>query len=221
MSETNTNHELPEITAREHGEYGWASGAPANNHAMLLPALSRILGPGDGERLLDLGCGNGSLSAALARRNNFVITGTEISAAGVKLARRTYPDLTIIQHDIDDTLPSALHQRFYIALSAEVVEHLFLPRSLFRRAHAALRPGGRLIITPPYHGWLKNVSLAITNRFVKHWNPAWDHGHIKFFSPRTLKALADEQGFEFEGLMRVGRIPPLAMSMILSSRRMP
>ncbi len=70
----------------------------------------------------------------------------------------------------------------------------------------ALRPGG---------------SLAIAGRFDAHWHPLRDHGHVKFFSIATLGRLLSEQGFEVTDTVRVGRLPPLARSMIMRGVRNP
>ena len=75
---------------------------------------------------------------------------------------------------------------FDTVLSAEVVEHLFLPRELFARAREALGDGGRLVVTTPYHGYAKNLALAVFGQFDQHWVPLSDYGHIKFFSKATL-----------------------------------
>jgi 2-polyprenyl-6-hydroxyphenyl methylase/3-demethylubiquinone-9 3-methyltransferase len=48
----------------------------------------------------------------------------------------------------------------------------------------------------------------------KHLTALWTHGHIKFWSRDTLGQLLDEAGFENIRFHRVGRIPPLAKSVI-------
>lgn len=96
--------------------------------------------------------------------------------------------------DIGTPLPDDLQGAFEAATAIEVVEHLLLPRELLRRAREALVPGGRLIITTPYHGYVKNVALALTGRFDTHWHPLRNYGHVEFFSRPTLTALSREEG---------------------------
>ena len=48
----------------------------------------------------------------------------------------------------------------------------------------------------------------------RHFTALWDHGHIKFWSVRTLSALLTEAGFAPPRFRRVGRIPALAKSMV-------
>jgi 2-polyprenyl-6-hydroxyphenyl methylase/3-demethylubiquinone-9 3-methyltransferase len=194
-------------------EYEWTSGAHAHNHQFLLPTLEQILGTGKGEALIDLGCGNGSLTAVIAR-HGYEVVGLDVAGSGVQQAQLAYPNLDFRAHDVTRPLPQDLRQRFQIALSAEVIEHLFLPRDLFARADEALTADGRLIVTTPYHGYLKNLALAVTNKFDSHWAPGWDYGHIKFFSRATLLKLAADSGYSLERFYHVGRTPLLAMSMI-------
>jgi 2-polyprenyl-6-hydroxyphenyl methylase/3-demethylubiquinone-9 3-methyltransferase len=52
-----------------------------------------------------------------------------------------------------------------------------------------------------------------------HFTALRDHGHIKFWSVQTLGTLLDEAGFRDVSFLRVGRIPPLAKSMIAVAKR--
>lgn len=104
-------------------------------------------------------------------------------------------------------------------ISLEVVEHIFLPRNFARNCYGFLKPGGRLILSTPYHGYLKNLALALTGALDKHFTALWDFGHIKFWSRRTLTALLTEQGFEDIRFQGAGRVPWLWKSMVLCARK--
>lgn len=52
-----------------------------------------------------------------------------------------------------------------------------------------------------------------------HFTALWDHGHIKFWSIRTLGELLREAGFVDLRFVRVGRVPALAKAMIVMARR--
>ncbi|HXQ19038.1 MAG TPA: methyltransferase domain-containing protein [Acidimicrobiales bacterium] len=195
----------------------WTFSGEAANHHYLVPAVLRSLPDEQGLRLLDIGCGNGALSARLAQAG-MKVTGIDFTLSGIDRARGSFPDLEFAAHDITEPLPSALRGQFQVVVSAEVIEHLFLPRVLFARATEALVPGGTLIVTTPYHGYWKNLAIALTGRFDGHWVVGSDYGHIKFFSRRTLEAMARECGFEPVRLIRAGRIPPLAATMVMTAR---
>jgi 2-polyprenyl-3-methyl-5-hydroxy-6-metoxy-1,4-benzoquinol methylase len=195
----------------------WTFSGEAENHHYLVPAVLRSLPHQRGLRLLDIGCGNGALSARMAEAG-MKVTGIDFTESGIERAQASYPGLEFKTHDITEPLPSELRGAFDVVTSAEVIEHLFLPRVLFARASEALAPGGTLIVTTPYHGYWKNLALALSGRFDGHWVARSDYGHIKFFSKRTLGALARECGFEPVRWIRAGRIPPLAATMVMTAK---
>jgi 2-polyprenyl-3-methyl-5-hydroxy-6-metoxy-1,4-benzoquinol methylase len=107
-----------------------------------------------------------------------------------------------------------------VVMSLEVVEHVYDPRTYARTLFDLAEPGGLAIVSTPYNGYLKNLAVALFNKFDAHHNPLWDHGHIKFWSMKTLTRLLEEAGFGPVDFRRVGRFPPLAKSMIAICKRM-
>ena len=209
-----------------HVEYGWKHARRHSSHDYLLPAvvgeLERVSG-GRPLRILDLGCGSGYVSAELARLGHTVV-GIDSSADGIELARREYeehlPNLRFHVFSVYDAgLEELLDGPVDCVVSLEVVEHLYLPRPLFTQSHGVLRPGGHLVVTTPYHGYLKNLAISLVNGWDRHFAPEWDGGHVKFFSPRTLGRLAEEAGFTGLRFRGVGRFPGLWKSMMMVATR--
>lgn len=189
-----------------------------DSHTYLLPALQAELSRLRTEkRLFDLGCGNGSIGAAVAKKG-WDVTGVDISSEGIQQAQDRYPHLKMKTGSGYDDL-AAEYGRFPVVISLEVVEHLYDPRRYARTLFDLLEPGGTAIVSTPYHGYLKNLALALSGKMDAHFHALWDHGHIKFWSIPTLSALLTETGFETPRFERVGRIPPLAKSMIAVTRR--
>ena len=104
-------------------------------------------------------------------------------------------------------------------MSLEVIEHIFDPYEFAKVTFDLLEPGGTLILSTPYHGYLKNLLLALSGKMDEHYLPLWKNGHIKFWSINTLKKLLHETGFKDMTFFRRGRIPPLAKSMIVQARK--
>ncbi len=186
------------------------------HHDYLLPAVTSAVSHLTDRELLDLGCGTGLLTEQL-RRLGFRAVGVEFTDEYVREAQGRFPEVPFVAHDLNDPLPDSLRGRFGVVTAIEVVEHLILPRNLFARASEALTPDGVLVITTPYHGWLKNVVIAATGQADKHYEPWVDYGHVKFFSRRTLAAMADECGFSVVDWSFVGRVKPLAKSMVMTA----
>ena len=102
----------------------------------------------------------------------------------------------------------------------EVIEHLYQPRAfvLFIRSILEASGGGQFIVTPPYHGYLKNLTIAAANKMDHHLSALWEGGHIKFWSRRTLAILLREAGYHHLAFTGAGRIPYLWRHMVFSAR---
>lgn len=166
-------------------------------------------------RVLDLGCGSGAFAAHLAQAGHEVV-GLDSSASGIAAATATHPGIRFVEASAYDDLTDL--GAFDAVVSLEVIEHCYSPRKLVRTMVLAARPGGLVVLSTPYHGYLKNLALAITGRWDAHLTALWDHGHIKFFSPRTITKLLGEAGVTSIAIRRVGRVPPFAKSMLVTGR---
>jgi len=199
--------------------YVYDDGELNSSHSYLLPALETELGrlAGDDKRLFDLGCGNGSVGAAFSR-SGWNVTGVDVSSDGIAYAKRVHPELRLETGSAYDDLAGKFGV-FPVVVSLEVVEHLYDPRTYASTLFGLLVPGGTAIVSTPYHGYWKNLVLSVTGKMDNHFHALWDHGHIKFWSIPTLTELLREAGFETPRFERVGRIPPLAKSMIAIARK--
>ena len=108
---------------------------------------------------------------------------------------------------------------FRTVISMEVIEHLHSPRTFaaFVRSILEANGGGRFILTTPYHGYLKNLSIALAGKADRHYSALWEGGHIKFWSRRTLAILLREAGFRNMAFTGAGRIPYLWRHMVFSA----
>jgi 2-polyprenyl-3-methyl-5-hydroxy-6-metoxy-1,4-benzoquinol methylase len=209
--------EAPRVAAG----YRFADALPAHTHSYLWPTVLRevrsALGKREAGRVLDLGCGNGAFCAELAA-HGYDVVGIDPSTDGIAHARRQHPTLRVFEGSAYEPLAAA-HGRFDVVVSLEVVEHLYSPRRFADCLHDLLTPGGIAIVSTPYHGYLKNLALALTGSLDRHFSPLWEHGHVKFWSIATLTTLLRDAGFQVLRFERVGRIAPFAKSMIAVARR--
>lgn len=195
-------------------DYGWSAGVVGSS-SYLAPEVLRLLAASRARRVLDLGCGNGSLTAALARSNlGLDMVGCDADANGIAIARAAAPEVRFEVCDLAQD-PSADLGRFDAVVSTEVIEHLYLPAQLLQFAAHVLKPGGKLILSTPYHGYVKNLALALLDKWDDHHTALWDGGHIKFWSRRTLAQLLTQNGFRDCGFVGAGRVPFLWKSMIV------
>jgi len=204
-------------TSAEYKDYGFHDCAPSHMHRYFLPPIFELCGKVcAGMRVLDVGCGNGHTVGEFLRRGCRVV-GVDLSESGIKLARETYPAARFEIQKADTNLLSRLSEEpFDFIVSTEVVEHLYAPRAFAQGCFAALKPGGRFICTTPYHGYLKNLLIALMGKWDSHANPLWDGGHIKLWSRHTLTRLFVETGFTNIRFRGAGRLPWLWMTMVMS-----
>lgn len=201
--------------------YHYSGGELGCAHQYLLPTVSATISKLDikPRKAFDLGCGNGSVADWLTQRG-FEVTGVDPSATGIAEAKRTYPGISLYEGSCYEPL-SDKYGTFPLVVSLEVVEHLYAPRSFASCVRNLLQDGGHAIISTPYHGYWKNLALAVSGKLDAHFNPLWDHGHIKFWSPQSLSRLMQEAGFRVLEIHRVGRFAALAKSMVMIAQKLP
>jgi len=211
---------MPSTTVSETntGQYHYGSAAAAHTNQYLLPTVMHLLKPYPPPcRIFELGCGNGATANAL-RGLGYDVTAVDPSIEGISIANENYSDITFAVGSAYDDLAEKFGQ-FRVVVSLEVIEHVFYPRKYAATVAGLLAPRGVAIVSTPYHGYMKNLLLALFNRWETHMDPLWDYGHIKLWSRTSLGRLFSEVGLCESEFHRVGRIPQLAKSMILSFKR--
>jgi 2-polyprenyl-3-methyl-5-hydroxy-6-metoxy-1,4-benzoquinol methylase len=165
-----------------------------------------------GARVIDIGCGNGALVNELRSQGRDAL-GVDTSESGARMGGAH----CYVGSAYDDLV--SRFGRFDVVVSLEVIEHLYDPRRFVRVARDLLRPDGLLIVSTPFHGYWKNLALALSGRLDDHFTALWDGGHIKFWSERTLSRLLTDEGFAVPRFVRAGRFGPFAKSMIAVTTR--
>jgi SAM-dependent methyltransferase len=154
-------------------------GPPAEH----LRAFVRSLGRAG--RALDLGCGDGRLTAELDAAE---LTAADVSRVALERARRRLPDARIAELEPDAPLPFD-DGAFDLVLCAETVEHVRDVQLLLSEARRVLAPGGTLALTTP--------AGRVLMRPPDPLSP-----HLRFFTRRSLARLLDELGFDVRSLER-------------------
>lgn len=156
-------------------------------------ALSLLQG---GERLLDVGCWNGSFLARVERAGLYSeFEGVDMVEAGVTEARRR--GLTAQVVDLNrDPLPFPDAHFDGLTLLA-VLEHVFDPYFMLREVHRVLRPGGELVIDVPNAASFSNRLRLLFGRVpVTSADAGWDGGHLHYFTRHALDRLLADEGFD-------------------------
>jgi 2-polyprenyl-3-methyl-5-hydroxy-6-metoxy-1,4-benzoquinol methylase len=130
----------------------WGAPEPNEDERSRLLAIEDLLSRcdlGERPRILDLGCGRGWLTRALAARGE--VLGADVTAAAVERARELFPGLRFEQADVEGLLASHGEASFDLVVSSEVLEHVADgdKPAFLRGVLRLLRPGGHAVLTTP------------------------------------------------------------------------
>ncbi len=139
------------------------------------------------EHALDLGCGDGAVSAAIRSGR---LTLADVSPVALARARTRLPEAQAVELQPDEPLPFR-DGAFDLVVCTETLEHVRDLQLLLSEVRRLLEPRGRLAVTTP-----ANRALIRT--------PDPLSPHLRFLSRRTLRRLLGAMGFEIQRLDRRG-----------------
>jgi len=137
----------------------------------------RVLKPARQIRILDVGCGTGSLLRALEAAGYSDLVGIDLSEYAAQRARRGSSAQVWTGDLIDTPLPDASVD---VINATEVIEHVRDPLAFFRKIKALLRPNGIFIYST---GNARGIYARVLGRWWPYLHP---EGHLFYFSPRTM-----------------------------------
>ena len=167
-----------------------------------------------GERVLDLGCGAGRFVAAL-RDAGADPVGVEVAEAALARARAVAPGADLRLLEPDGSIPLD-HGTVDLVWCSEVLEHVADGGHLLQEARRVLRPGGRILVTVPFHGRVQAALVALV-RFDAHFDPQGQH--LRFFTAGSLAALLVAAGFSAPVVRGVGGVPGFRRSLVARAGR--
>jgi 2-polyprenyl-3-methyl-5-hydroxy-6-metoxy-1,4-benzoquinol methylase len=201
--------------------YQYRTSAGEVSHGYLYEPVTKLLADIPPDALvMDIGCGNGSF-ISLFQSRGWHLYGSDYSPTGIEIAQARYPDIRFSLGNAE-AMPEELTSKagqFDVVLCTEVIEHVYNPRGLLKTCHSLLKPKGTLVLTTPYHGYFKNLLLAATGKLDRHFTVLWDHGHIKFWSHKTMREVLTESHFTNIQFSGAGRIPWLWKSMVVRAEK--
>jgi ubiquinone/menaquinone biosynthesis C-methylase UbiE len=172
------------------------------------------IAPLDRPRVLDVGCGDGRVTAQLAR-GGARVTGVDPSAVALERGRAEHPELELVQTAPDRRLPFD-DATFEAAVCLHVLEHVADTQLLLSEIRRVLAPGGVIALAVPYHGRLKSAAIALGS-FERHHDPL--QPVLRFYTRRSLGTLLRELGFAEPDVRARGGLPLVRESLVARARR--
>lgn len=156
--------------------------------------------------ILELGCGNGATGAlALAQGKCGTYVGIEMFEPAAADARKV---LTHVHLGDVATLDLPYPPGTFDALiCSEVIEHLVDPEPVLKKLVALLKPGGMVFASSPNVAHWRIIAGLIRGRFDYQEFGAMDRTHLRWFTPRSYRALFEAAGVE---VCRTKRLVPIA-----------
>jgi len=165
-----------------------------------VPAIVRGWIP-DGARVLDVGCGTGSLTLRYMEGKNCRLLGVEPDAERAAVARSR--GLDVVTGLMDEALLEK-HGPFDLIIFSDVLEHVPAPASLLLLAKTGLAPGGVIVASVPNVAHWSVRLMLLFGRFDYRPSGIMDATHLRWFTRKTIQGL-----FEYSG-MRVLDVSPSA-----------
>lgn len=153
---------------------------------------------GVGDRVLDLGCGDGAFAEVVGGVD---WVGVDVAAAAIDRARARHPGATWERVDEDGPLPLA-DSSFDAVWCSETLEHIADTARFLGEARRVLKPGGPLVVTVPAHPRVASALRVLLGGMERIAPPLGDH--LRFYSARSLRDVLDDAGLDEIEVARSG-----------------
>jgi SAM-dependent methyltransferase len=157
------------------------------------------------QRVLDLGCGDGTFAAELAAAGCAVVA-VDVAEEALRRTRARVPGIDARRAVEGEPLPVD-EDAVDVVWAGEVLEHAADVVGLLAEVRRVLRWGGTLLVTTPYHGRISVAVLALRGALEEHFDPRADH--LRFFTARSLEGMLRDAGFAEVEVRATGGLPVL------------
>jgi 2-polyprenyl-6-hydroxyphenyl methylase/3-demethylubiquinone-9 3-methyltransferase len=155
-----------------------------------------------GARVLDVGCGAGILSEALARRGA-AVTGIDLASESIRIAgEHAAAEGLLIDYRVQtvEQLAAAEPGTYDVVTCLELLEHLPEPETAIAACARAVRPGGAIFLSTINRN-LKSFMLAIVGaEYALRMLPRGTHEYLKLIKPAEIGRAARTAGLVIEDL---------------------
>jgi 2-polyprenyl-3-methyl-5-hydroxy-6-metoxy-1,4-benzoquinol methylase len=163
---------------------------------------------GKNKRVVEIGCGPGSITKILVSQGQNKVTGLELDKEAIEKAK-LYCE-KIFQADLNSKdWPLLLDgfERFDVVLAADVLEHLYDPNAALQRMASLIKPDGYLVISLPHVGHAAILGCIMNGNFeYRDWG-LLDRTHIRFFCLKNIEDLFAQVGLKIIEARYVTKLP--------------
>jgi 2-polyprenyl-6-hydroxyphenyl methylase/3-demethylubiquinone-9 3-methyltransferase len=154
------------------------------------------LAPLAGKNVIDIGCGGGVLSEAMARKGAKV-TGIDLSQKALKVADLHSLESGIevrYQHIAAEEMAHAEPGQYDVVTCMEMLEHVPDPAAVVRAAATLVKPGGKVFFSTLNRNFKSYLFAVIGAEYVLRMLPRGTHDYAKFITPAELSQYVRQAG---------------------------
>jgi 2-polyprenyl-6-hydroxyphenyl methylase/3-demethylubiquinone-9 3-methyltransferase len=155
-----------------------------------------------GSNVLDVGCGGGLLSEALARDGAHV-TALDLSSDLIEIAKLHLLESGVkVDYRLQsvETLAEEMPGRFDAITCMEMLEHVPDPKSILAACEKLLKPGGRIFLSTLNRTPLAFAVAIVGAEYVAGLLPKGTHDYQSFIKPSELSAWLRAAGLQIEDI---------------------
>lgn len=162
--------------------------------------------------LLDLGAGEGALSARLVDLG-YGVMSVDKDEGSFKCKQAKFVHIDFDDPDEMANFVTEHENVFDAALGVEVIEHVQDQWQYVRQLMRMVKPGGMILITTPnITSWLSRLIFFFTGRFHQFGDGDLSYGHINPISPWELSLILHEVGAVDIHISPAGTLPPIYLT---------
>ena len=181
---------------QQHGRAFWDVQGPYRTLHQINPARLQFVERFvvlSGLRVLDVGCGGGILSEALAERGASVL-GIDLAESALQAAE-AHRAGQAVEYRLESSRETAARgEVFDVVTCMEMLEHVADPAAVLRDIHALLKPGGWAFFSTINRTLKARLGAVYAAEYLLHLVPQGTHQYDWFIKPAELSRMAERAG---------------------------
>ncbi|MEW6108491.1 MAG: class I SAM-dependent methyltransferase [Nitrospirota bacterium] len=162
-----------------------------------------------GSSILDLGAGQGALSARLGDLG-YTVTAVDIDPEDFKCKGIQFIQVNFNDNRAIESFKDKYQGTFDLVIGVEVIEHVENPWEYVRLLKALAKTGGHILIsTPNVTSWLSRIHFLLKGKFHQFGESDLSYGHIAPITPWELSTILKYENFKDVSITSAGTLPPV------------